>query len=135
MWKVLVTRRMTVKTLGEFINEEMLRRDMGAREFARYVGVSNTIINKFLNHGTSDTYAGKPVGDPSVEFLVKLSKATGTDLATIVALVRPESKADIDVEARLLAQRIAQLPAAQREIIEAALLGMTIKSAKHEVEG
>lgn len=113
-------------TLGGFIHAEMVRRDMSAREFAEFVGVTNSVINKFLNHGLSKTYAGKPVGDPSVDFLVKLARATHTDICTLMALIAPDVTAR-KAEAEIIADRILNLPTEQREIVDTFLRGLAIK--------
>jgi transcriptional regulator with XRE-family HTH domain len=113
-------------TLGAFIHAEMLRRDMTAREFAEYVGVTHSTINKFLNHGISNTYAGKPVGEPSVDFLVKLARATHTDICSLMALIAPDVTTT-NAEAQVIAERIARLPPDKREIIDSFLLGLTLK--------
>lgn len=118
-----------MNTLGEFILDEIKNRNTTARVFADQVGVSHTIINKFLNHGLSDTYAGKPVGEPSLEFLVKLAKTTHVDVRTLIALVHPEI-GDIDPSNLILAERIGNLPEDQKAIIDNFLIGAAIKSHK-----
>lgn len=70
-------------TLGGFILEEMRKRDMSARDFALYVGVSHSAINKFLNYGIEDTYAGKPIGEPSIDFLYRLARRQVLPLARL----------------------------------------------------
>lgn len=116
-------------TLGEFILEEIKKRSTTAREFADEVGVSHTIINKFLNHGLSDTYAGKPVGEPSLEFLVKLARATHVDVRTLIALIHPEI-GDIDPNDLILAERIGNLPEDQKSFIDNFIIGAAVKNHK-----
>lgn len=117
---------MDEKTLGEFIEAELKRRDMSAREFAKFIDVPNTLINKFRNHGLSEHYAGKPIGDPSLEFLVKLSKATQTDICALLALVVPDAQI-IDPQARIIAQRITRLSPEKRRIVDTFLEGVAVK--------
>lgn len=99
---------------------------MSAREFAEYVGVPHSSINKFLNHGITDTYAGKPVGDPSVDFLIKLARATHIDICTLMALIAPDVTAR-RAEAEIIADRILNLPPEQREIVDTFLSGLAVK--------
>lgn len=120
---------MDAKTLGEFIESELNKRQMSAREFADFVGVSNAVINKFRNHGINDMFANKPIGEPSVSFLAKLARATSTDICALMALIVPEATF-IDPGARLIAQHIARLPPEQREVVDTFLEGVAIKMLK-----
>lgn len=115
-----------VETLGDFIFEEMNLRNMSAREFAAFLDVPPATINKYLNHGKAETYGGKAVGTPSVEFIQKLSNATKVDICTIMELVTGNA-VEMDVRARLLAERIARLPVEDQEIIDRYLLGTAFK--------
>lgn len=110
-------RESVVATLGDFIFEEMKLRNMSAREFAELMDVPHATINKYLNHGKTETYGGKPIGNPSIEFIQKLSEATSIDICTIMELVTGDV-ADRDNRARLLAARIARLPAEAQKIID-----------------
>lgn len=116
-------------TLGEFILDEIKTRQMTAREFANYVGVTHSAINKFLNHGLSNIYAGKPVGNPSLDFFVKLARATNVDVRTLITLVYPELS-NVDPSDLILAERISNLPEDQKAIIDNFLMGATLKNSK-----
>lgn len=59
-----------MKTLREFLLEEIQRRHMSAREFARMVGVAHPSITTHLNED------GR-IREPSVDFLVKLARRRG----------------------------------------------------------
>lgn len=111
------------QTLGDFILLEIERRGMSAREFAELIDVSHTTINRFLNYGITNEYNGKPVGEPRLDFLVKLARATGVDIRTIVSLVVPKEILDDDVEARILAEQIKQLPLEARQVLDRYILG------------
>ncbi len=106
------------RTLGEFIQREIDRRHLSNRQFADLLGVSHTIINKFLDHGSKD------VGEPSLDFLVKLGKGTGTNPLVLLALADPRiadslrELAQADNSALLRSQRIEQLPENMREAID-----------------
>lgn len=110
-------------TLGQFIQDEMKRREMSMREFAKLVGVSHKIIGKFRNHGINPTYNKRPVGEPSLDFLAKLAKATATDLCTLVALIHNDATV-ADPRAGLMAARIAKLPPDKLQIFDAFLKGL-----------
>lgn len=121
--------RYVMNTLGEFILDEIRNRHTSARDFADLVGVSHTVINKFMNHGLEDSYAGKPIGDPSLEFLVKLAKATQVDVRTLITLVYPEI-GEVDPSNLILAERINNLPKDQKALIDNFLIGAAVKNNK-----
>lgn len=77
-------------TLGEFIQTEMKTRKMSIRKFAELVDVSHKVVAKFRYHGINPLYNKRPVGDPSLDFLAKLAKATSVDLCALVGLIHPE---------------------------------------------
>lgn len=111
-----------IATLGDFIRHELRQRKMSARQFAEHVGVSNTTINRAVDYN-------KEPPTPSLDFLVKLSKATGTSIYDLVELVIPDmARTDVDLEARILARRIRQLPKEKQEIIETFLIGTALQS-------
>lgn len=93
--------------LGKFIQAEMQRRELSANQFASIVGVSHTTIGRLIEPGDET--------QPTLDFLIKLAKATHTDICSLVALVAPEATTT-NAEAQLLAERIARLPADKREI-------------------
>ncbi len=105
---------MVAATFGDFLNEEIHKRDMSAREFARFVGVSHGVIQKFQDYGTRD------VGYPSVEFLVKLALKTNTDICYLMMLIAPEvaTTSSITPDAMILSQRIQQLPDVVRDALD-----------------
>lgn len=72
-------------TLGEFLQMEIENRHLTARKFAQLVGVNHHSINMYLEHGIKEN-----TGNPSPEFLLKLSKATGVNVVTLLALTFPE---------------------------------------------
>lgn len=110
-------------TLGEFIQGEMRRRKLSITKFAEDVGVTHPIIAKFRWHGLKEEYSHKPIGEPSLDFLAKLAKATHVDLCTLVALIHPDAT-KADPRAGLLAARIAQLPPDKLEVFDTFLKGL-----------
>ncbi len=116
----MVTGKIT--NLGDFILNEMKQRQMSARAFAEFIDVTHSTINKFVDFGKKD------VGYPSIEFLIKLAKATKTDIRTLIALVVPPEvlePSDVSPESILLSQRIEQLPEQYREVIDSILAKIT----------
>lgn len=105
------------KTFGDFLQEEIDKRHQSLREFADMVGVTHQTISKFLDYGKKD------VGYPSMDFLAKVSKATNTDIRTIVSLVLPEAVITQSVDAVVLAEKISRLPKEKQEIIDALING------------
>lgn len=105
--------------LGEFLLSEMTRRGMSAREFAHFIGVSHTTMNRFLDYGKKD------VGYPSAEFLLKLMRATGMDGSAIMALIDPDVP-QMSPETLILAERIAQLPDDKRKMVDALVIGLNV---------
>lgn len=103
------------KTLSDFIRKEMEKRHMRAYNFAEFVDVSHTTINKFLGDVEEDT------GYPSMEFLIKLATATQTDIRYLVTLVVPSEtifNENFQPEIFDLSRRISKLPPEYRKIVE-----------------
>ena len=109
----------SMTALTQFIDDQIALRQMTEREFARFVKVSNSTISRAR---------GDNPPEPSLEFLVKLSKATGHSLLSILKLAFPEADLAVDEQTLILAERIAQLPPEKREIAEAFIVGMTLKA-------
>jgi transcriptional regulator with XRE-family HTH domain len=102
---------MASQTLGGFILAEMRQRDMSAREFARFIGVSHQTVSRFLDYGEKD------VGYPSVDFLLKLAKATETDVGALMRMLDPELD-ELDPQVMVIAQEIANLSPHDRRLVE-----------------
>jgi transcriptional regulator with XRE-family HTH domain len=115
-------------TLGSFILSEIEKRKMSARAFADMVGVTHKTINKFLNYGTKD------VGYPSVDFLLKLARATNTDICYLMTLVDPNAPNfdHISPEDRALSTRIGNLPPHLRDAIDAMIIGAVLNNKEGE---
>jgi transcriptional regulator with XRE-family HTH domain len=114
-----------IMSLGEFISDELRKRDMSATRFAKIVGVDPSTITKAMR------FDNPP--EPSLEFLVKLSNATSVSLMTLLAIAFPEAEQiEIDTESRLLAERISQLPADRREIAEAFIFGTLMQKGNEQ---
>lgn len=120
-------------TLGGFILAEMQKRNMSARAFAELIGVDHSQVNKFLNHGIKESYAGRAVGDPSLDFLAKLSQATGVSVYTLIGLVMPNlADVNVDAEARALADQIRRLPPESRRLIDAFIYAALMQNRRED---
>lgn len=118
--------QMANKTFTQFINEEMRRRDISARQFADLIGINHAIINKYAIHEPSEA-----VGYPSLHTLRKLSAATGVSLLALIGLVFPDAESPLaDIDARLLAEQITQLSPEDRAVAEGFINSALAKRAQ-----
>ena len=106
-----------IKHLGDFLRVLMERENLSIRGLAEKVGVSHSLIIKFLDFGIRD------VGYPSVEFLIRLARATNTDIRYLISLVAPDVvQAEINPDTWLLSQEIENLSPEFREAIDGILM-------------
>ncbi len=99
--------------LREFLQSEMKRRDISMRQFADMVGVSHGTISRLVAPNNEEN-------NVSLEFLLKLSKATNTPLTLLLKMVDPTIQVDADelsASTYLMAQRIEGAPDNVRDII------------------
>lgn len=109
-----------MSALGNFIADQIRERGISDREFSRLLGVSNATISRAMSQDAPE---------PSLDFLVKLSNGTGVSLMTLLKLSFPELRqVEVEPEARMLAEMIAQLPPDKREIAESFIVGTLMKS-------
>jgi transcriptional regulator with XRE-family HTH domain len=115
---------MARNTLGKFILDELKKRDMSMRQFAAVVGVSDATISRLVS------LADPP--EPTLDFLAKISRVTGVDVCTLVAMVLPDSQVTpiLDPEARLLVDRIRKLPPDAQQLIEILIIQTVFKNAQ-----
>lgn len=109
-----------MQTLGEYIAQEIRKRDMSDREFAEFVGVSNATIHRAMSPDAPT---------PTLEFLQKLARKTGVDICTLVGLVMPDDTRRTP-EVELIASRVSQLPAEKREFLDDILIGLLLDANK-----
>jgi len=110
--------------LREFIERQLQERSMSAREFARFVGVASSTISRAMSYDKSS--------DPSIEFLMKLSRATATDICEIIYLIYPDTRPNRRPEVTRLADEIATLPPNMQELIDSLIVGMVIKQGSNQ---
>lgn len=91
--------------LRDFLLDQMHTRGMSARQFADFVGVSNTVISRAVSKN-------RPT-NPDILTLNKIAQATGVDVLTLVKLIVPDA-VEMSVEARIMANDIVNLPEDER---------------------
>lgn len=94
--------------LPSFLQREIKKRDQSIRAFAEDLGVNHNTVIRYLDGD-----------DPTLDFLVKLAKTTGTDLVALIDLAYPglinETRAS--PEAIIFAQQLDQLPPEVRSVL------------------
>lgn len=108
-------------SLIEFLNSELRRQDISARELARRAGIGPTTLQKILDARNERT--------PDLDTLEKLAKATGQSLSTLVHMVKPDAS-EIDPRALVIARRIQLLPDDARKLIE----GLALNAALNNID-
>lgn len=96
-----------------FLKSELDRRKVSLREFATQVSVSHTTIQRFVDENPSKLYI------PTLEFLDKLSTATGVSLNTLLAICFPETarKLDIDPDTAIICDIASHLSPTTRQAV------------------
>lgn len=103
-------RSRRVQTLSEFIQAEMKKRDMSARQFAEFCDIAT---------GSISAYAAGTKIKPTLETLEKLSDATGVDMMTLIDLVYPgHLHPSYSAEVLLLARELAALRKSHKSIYD-----------------
>lgn len=103
-----------------WIEDEIRKRDMSLRDFATFTGISHGTLSLILNpKSKEDRY-------PKFDTLLKLARATNTDLCSVVALLAPD-ETRLNARVMILAERIANLSPEKQEVVDAYLLGLRIK--------
>lgn len=104
--------------IRDFLLNEMKQRDMSARSLADFMGVSHTLINRLID--------SRNPTEPSLDFLLKLSKATHVSFVSLVELAYPEiiQESTLSPQARILAQQIEQLPPQAQQAITMMIRGI-----------
>jgi transcriptional regulator with XRE-family HTH domain len=125
--RMVTMEQVDYKAFKEFLKDEMAKRGMSAREFAAFIGVTHTTINRF----TSDDPPKKSI--PSMDFLAKLCDKTHTDFSWLLGLVFPRiaHRLKIDPGIVRLAQQLSALPEPIRDVIKAILASQAGKSNGH----
>lgn len=107
-----------MKSLKDFVENEIKKRGFSAAEFARHAGVAKSTINNILN-GEGEY--------PRIQTLVSIADYTGVSVTALFNLT-----VGVDVtraEAYLLAQRIVELPPEKQQLIYDLLSGIALNQA------
>ena len=107
--------------LADFVNEEMQRRNMTLREFAKLTGVSHSSLHRITQE--REQY------HPGWDIVVKLAKGTNTDIRTLAAIIAPDAVTGQDASAIVLVERIKRLTPEQQEIIDGFIAGKVFKQS------
>lgn len=119
--------------LKAFLQSELKRRDISMRQFADMVGVSHATISRLVAPDTEEV-------NVSLEFLLKLSKTTGTPLTLLIKMVDPEVPVEtgaLSASGYLMAQRIESLPDDIRAIVTddtASIAHVNKRAGAHHLE-
>jgi transcriptional regulator with XRE-family HTH domain len=98
-----------METLREFITSQIKRLGVSTLKFARMVGVSHTTINNLISD--------QP-GKPTVELLWKLSRATDTELFTLLMLAYPDLiRNGLSADARIVGERYSKAPPETKHMV------------------
>lgn len=110
--------------LQKFISEQMVKLgDLSVRKFADKMGVHDTTLGRVLH--PTDPAA------PTVEFLIKLAKATNTDIRQIIVMVSPDDVVHgSSATAASLLTRIDKLSDEDRKIVDKFIAGAMSHLAK-----
>lgn len=104
-------------TFRDFLLEEMRKRDMNVSAFARFLGITHTAVNRFLD-GTTE---------PAPRTLAVMSEKLNVPIETLFSIAYPNIDNAVfkdDPEALMLAKQISELPPDKRELIISAIVGM-----------
>lgn len=106
----------------KFLQDEIERRGMSARQFAEFVDVAPSTVSRCIDEKNPQI--------PGLEFLIKLATATGVSITSLVAMAYPDLTVTTrpSPSAQILAQQIEQLPATTQEVILAIIRGTRIKA-------
>lgn len=91
--------------LAAWMMDEMQARRMSQREFAEFVGVSHVTISRAVS-------SAEDPPEPSPDFLIRLARATHTDVLALFLLAYPEAAplANDSAAARLAGDQFEKLP-------------------------
>lgn len=96
-------------TLSEFILQDMADRGMESlREYAEFIGITHPTLSKYVSN---------PHKTIQWEFLVKLSRATKTDIGILARYAAPDVAFETLPDTNIIAERINRLPTEFRKTI------------------
>ena len=106
------------RNFKDFLQDEIERRRMSARQFAEFVDVAPSTVTRCVDEQSPAI--------PGLDFLIKLSTSLNISLPALVELAYPDYtlKTNPSAAARIMAQQIEQLPQAAQDVIAAIIRGM-----------
>jgi len=105
-----------MEKLGNFLMEEIRKRQTSITKFAKEVGVSTQTIANIIN---------KESDYPRIQTLIAIAEYTGVSVNHLFSLTVGQDAAR--AEAYILAQRIIDLPPEKQEVIFDMLSGIALK--------
>ncbi len=95
----------------KFLQDEIIRRGMSARQFAEFLDVAPSTVSRCIDE--------KNPLLPGLDFLLKIARATGVSITSLVAMAYPDLTITTrpSPSAQILAQQIEQLPEATQEVV------------------
>lgn len=95
----------------QFLQDEMTRRGMSARQFSEFLDVAPSTVTRCIDEKNPAT--------PGLDFLLKVARATGVSITSLVAMAYPDLTITTrpSPSAQILAQQIEQLPEATQEVV------------------
>jgi len=103
--------------IRQFLLDQMKQRDMSARQLAEFFDVSPTTVTRAID--------GRNPSTPGLDFLLKISQATGISLTALIEMAYPDASrgTSLSPQAQILAQQIEALPEDTREVILSIIRG------------
>lgn len=108
---------MTKTNLSLFISNYIRENGITVNELARHSKIAHSTLDRWIA-GTST---------PSLKQLDVLARYTKTDLCYLVELIYPQSRGGVSPDVTRLAESIGKLPVEGKEMIDAIILGLSLK--------
>jgi transcriptional regulator with XRE-family HTH domain len=106
-------------TLGTFISDYLKSHSISINELAKKTKIAHSTLDRWI--------AGDYKKSPNLDALKRLADFTEVDICYLVNLIYPSSRRGVDPDMTRLAVRIGQLPVAAQEMMDAILLGLSLK--------
>lgn len=123
-------------TFGQYLIDERRRRGMSRRAFGDLLGIPESRLRFYENHGRFDEN-GLPLEthEPSPATLEQIAVKLRVDICFLIKLVRPNAPTLDTIQgerARLIAQQLEQLPDNVLDAVDAIIAGYGVRQAGRE---